>query len=204
MTSYALGIDLGTTFSCVAVYKNGKVEVIANEQGNRITPSYISYSDSGERLVGDAAKAMAASNPSNTIFDAKRLIGRQFNDATVQQDIKNYPFKVAEGRNGKPEFEVDIKGEKKRFLPEEISAAVLQKMKSIAESYLGTPVKDAVITCPAYFNDSQRSATKDAATIAGLNCLRIINEPTSAAISYGLDKNKGDNNVIVFDLGGKH
>jgi len=199
----AIGIDLGTTYSCVGVWQNDRVEIIANDQGNRTTPSYVSFTEE-ERLVGDAAKNGAAANPKNTVFDAKRLIGRRFNDANVQKDMKHWPFRVFEGAGEKPTIEVSYKGEKKQFLPEEISAAVLQKMKATAEAYLGGEVKDAVITVPAYFNDSQRQATKDAGAIAGLNVLRIINEPTAAAIAYGLDKSKtaGPQNVLIFDLGG--
>ncbi len=199
---YAVGIDCGTCMSACAIFLNGKVEVIANEQGNRITPSYVSFTDS-DRLIGDAAKSMAASNPKNTVFDAKRLIGRKFNDPTVQSDMKNWPFNVTEGKGGKPQIQVDFKGENKTYMPEEISAMVLQKMKQTAESYLGAEVKDAVITVPAYFNDSQRQATKDAGAIAGLNVLRIINEPTAAALAYGLDKkHSGEQNVVIFDCGG--
>jgi len=202
--STAVGIDLGTTYSCVAVWQNNRVEIIANDQGNRTTPSYVSFTDD-ERLIGDAAKGNAASNPTNTVFDAKRLIGRRFAEPSVQSDMKHWPFKVLEGKGGKPEIEVEYKGETKRFMPEEISAAVLQKMKATAEAYLGTTVTDAVITVPAYFNDSQRQATKDAGAIAGLKVLRIINEPTAAALAYGLDRMKeGEQNVLIFDLGGKH
>ena len=198
----AIGIDLGTTYSCVAVWQNDRVEIIANEQGNRTTPSYVSFGD--ERLVGDAAKNGAAGNPRNTVFDAKRLIGRKFNDPTVQSDMKHWPFTVKEGSAGKPLIEVEHKGETKTFAAEEISAMVLQKMKTTAEAYLGTEVKEAVITVPAYFNDSQRQATKDAGAIAGLNVLRIINEPTAAALSYGLDKRGGaEQNVVIFDCGGE-
>jgi heat shock protein 1/8 len=199
----AIGIDLGTTYSCVGVWMNDRVEIIANDQGNRTTPSYVAFADD-ERLVGDAAKNQAAANPMNTVFDAKRLIGRRFRDSTVQNDLKHFPFKVVEGRGEKCEIEVNFKGETKRFQPEEISAAVLQKMKTTAESFLGGTVKNAVITVPAYFNDAQRQATKDAGTIAGLNVLRIINEPTAAAIAYGLDrvKTNGEHNVLIFDLGG--
>ena len=200
--SKAIGIDLGTTYSCVGVWQNDRVEIIANDQGNRTTPSYVAFTDS-ERLIGDAAKNQTAMNPKNTVFDAKRLIGRKFSDSKVQEDIKSWPFKVVSGMSDKPSIEVEFKGETKRFEPEEISSMVLTKMKEIAEMYIGTDVKDAVVTVPAYFNDSQRQATKDAAAIAGLNCLRIINEPTAAAIAYGLDKNKDeDKNVLIFDLGG--
>ena len=200
--SVAVGIDLGTTYSCVAVWQNNRVEIIANDQGNRTTPSYVSFTDE-ERLIGDAAKGNAASNPTNTVFDAKRLIGRRFGEPSVQSDMKHWPFKVLEGKGGKPEIEVQYKGETKRFMPEEISAAVLQKMKATAEAYIGTPVTEAVITVPAYFNDSQRQATKDAGSIAGLKVLRIINEPTAAALAYGLDRMKGgEQNVLIFDLGG--
>lgn len=199
----AIGIDLGTTYSCVGVWQNDRVEIIANDQGNRTTPSYVSFT-AEERLVGDAAKQMAATNPKHTVFDAKRLIGRRFNDSTVQSDMKHWPFTVIDDA-GKPKIQVEFKGETKQFLPEEISAMVLTKMKQTAEAYLGKPVKSAVITVPAYFNDSQRQATKDAGTIAGLNVLRIINEPTAAAVAYGLDKlTQKAQNVLVFDCGGKH
>ncbi|KAK6874659.1 Heat shock protein SSA1 [Candida tropicalis] len=200
--SKAVGIDLGTTYSCVAHFANDRVEIIANDQGNRTTPSFVAFTDT-ERLIGDAAKNQAAMNPSNTVFDAKRLIGRKFNDPEVQTDIKHFPFKVID-KGGKPNVEVEYKGETKVFTPEEISSMVLGKMKEIAEGFLGTTVKDAVVTVPAYFNDSQRQATKDAGLIAGLNVLRIINEPTAAAIAYGLDKkgSKGEHNVLIFDLGG--
>jgi L1 cell adhesion molecule like protein len=198
----AIGIDLGTTYSCVGVWQNDRVEIIANDQGNRTTPSYVAFTDS-ERLIGDAAKNQTAMNPKNTVFDAKRLIGRKFSDPKVQEDIRGWSFKVVPGVADKPSIEVDFKGETKRFEPEEISSMVLTKMKEIAEMYIGTDIKDAVVTVPAYFNDSQRQATKDAAAIAGLNCLRIINEPTAAAIAYGLDKHKDeDKNVLIFDLGG--
>merc|ERR1711988_747347 len=199
----AVGIDLGTTYSCVGVFQHGKVEILAVGQGNRTTPSYVAFTDS-ERLIGDAAKNQVAMNPTNTIFDAKRLIGRQYQDSAVQADMKHWPFKVTNA-GGKPRLEVEYKSEEKSFTPEEISAMVLVKMKETAESYLGQEVKDAVVTVPAYFNDSQRQATKDAGVIAGLNIIRIINEPTAAAIAYGLDKKKsGDKeaNVLIFDLGG--
>jgi len=198
----AVGIDLGTTYSCVGVFQHGKVEIIANDQGNRTTPSYVAFTDT-ERLIGDPAKNQVAINPTNTIFDAKRLIGRKFNDSTVQSDLKHWPFKVVDV-GSLPKLEVEYKNETKTFTPEEISSMVLTKMKETAEAYLGHDVKDAVVTVPAYFNDSQRQATKDAGVISGLNVLRIINEPTAAAIAYGLDKKKGANecNVLIFDLGG--
>uniref|UniRef100_A0A914KWY1 Heat shock protein 70 n=1 Tax=Meloidogyne incognita TaxID=6306 RepID=A0A914KWY1_MELIC len=196
-----IGIDLGTTYSCVGVYKNGRVEIIANDQGNRITPSYVAFTENGERLIGDAAKNQLTLNPENTIFDAKRLIGREFTDKTVQDDMKLWPFGVADKAN-KPHIKANVNGEIKQFAPEEISAMVLGKMKEIAEAYLGHEVTHAVVTVPAYFNDAQRQATKDAGTISGLNVVRIINEPTAAAIAYGLDKKEGERNILVFDLGG--
>uniref|UniRef100_W5M4B0 Heat shock cognate 70-kd protein, tandem duplicate 2 n=1 Tax=Lepisosteus oculatus TaxID=7918 RepID=W5M4B0_LEPOC len=198
----SIGIDLGTTYSCVGVFQHGKVEIIANDQGNRTTPSYVAFTDT-ERLIGDAAKNQVAMNPNNTIFDAKRLIGRKYEDPVVQSDMKHWPFKKVISDGGKPKVQVEYKGENKTFYPEEISSMVLTKMKEIAEAYLGQKVSNAVITVPAYFNDSQRQATKDAGVIAGLNVLRIINEPTAAAIAYGLDKGKrGERNVLIFDLGG--
>ncbi|CAD5226358.1 unnamed protein product [Bursaphelenchus xylophilus] len=198
----AVGIDLGTTYSCVGVFMHGKVEIIANDQGNRTTPSYVAFTDT-ERLIGDAAKNQVAMNPQNTVFDAKRLIGRKFDEPTVQADMKHWPFKVVQAEGGRPKVQVEYKGETKSFFPEEISSMVLIKMKETAEAFLGSEVKDAVVTVPAYFNDSQRQATKDAGAIAGLNVLRIINEPTAAAIAYGLDKKGGvERNVLIFDLGG--
>ena len=197
----AVGIDLGTTYSCVAVWQNDRVEVIANDQGNRTTPSYVAFTDT-ERLIGDAAKNQVAMNPHNTVFDAKRLIGRKFMDSDVQSDMKHWPFSVIE-KDGKPHIQVEYKGEKKIFTPEEISSMVLLKMRETAEAFIGSDVKDAVVTVPAYFNDSQRQATKDAGVIAGLNVMRIINEPTAAAIAYGLDKKSDkEKNVLIFDLGG--
>jgi heat shock protein 5 len=195
-----IGIDLGTTYSCVGVMQKGKVEILVNDQGHRITPSYVAFTDE-ERLVGDAAKNQAAANPTNTIYDIKRLIGRKMSEKDIQSDIKHFPFKVI-ARDDKPHVQVEVHGEKKVFTPEEISAMVLGKMKEVAESYLGKKVTNAVVTVPAYFNDNQRQATKDAGVIAGLNVLRIVNEPTAAAIAYGLDKVDGERQIIVYDLGG--
>ena len=207
----AIGIDLGTTYSCVAVFQHGKVEIIANDHGNRTTPSYVAFTDT-ERLIGDAAKNQVAMNPNNTVFDAKRMIGRRFDDPTIQSDMKHWPFTVI-NEGGRPKIQVEYKCETKNFFPEEISSMVLTKMKETAEAYLGTTVSDAVVTVPAYFNGSQRRATKDAGVIAGLNVLRIINESTAAAIAYGLDKKlnaaygldkklKAEQNILIFDLGG--
>jgi len=196
-----IGIDLGTTYSCVGIYKDGRVEIIANDQGNRITPSYVAFTEDNERLIGDAAKNQLTSNPKNTVFDAKRLIGRQFSEKTVQSDKKLFPFAVIE-KKGKPHVKVSVGGKDETFAPEEISAMVLTKMKETAEAYLGKKVTHAVVTVPAYFNDAQRASTKDAGTIAGLNVMRIINEPTAAAIAYGLDKITDEKNILVFDLGG--
>jgi heat shock 70kDa protein 1/2/6/8 len=198
----AIGIDLGTTYSAVAVMRNGKVELIANDNGNRTTPSYVAF-NSQERLIGDAAKNQAAVNAENTIFDAKRLIGKKFNDPQLQGDMRHWPFKVTSGEGNKCVIHAEFKDEQKTFQPEEISSMILTKMKTTAEEYLGETVTDAVITVPAYFNDSQRQATKDAGAIAGLNVLRIINEPTAAAIAYGLNNKKDvEQNVLIFDLGG--
>jgi heat shock protein 5 len=197
-----IGIDLGTTYSCVGVFKNGRVEIIANDQGNRITPSYVAFMENGERLVGDAAKNQATINPENTVFDVKRLIGREFSDKSVQADKKLVPYKII-SHKGRPKIEIQMSDKKTSvFSPEEISAMILQKMKLTAESYLGKEIKDAVVTVPAYFNDAQRQATADAGSIAGLKVQRIINEPTAAAIAYGMDKTGGESNALVFDLGG--
>lgn len=198
-----IGIDLGTTYSCVGIWQNDRVEIIASDSGGRTVPSMVSFTDT-ERLIGDAAKSAASAFPRSTIFDAKRMIGRAVTDPLLQKDAKHFPFGVVDDGKGRPQIEVETKDGLKRFYPEEVSAMVLQKMKSIAEAYLGQPVKDAVVTVPAYFNDAQRQATKDAGNIAGLNVIRIINEPTAAAIAYGLDKTAkdGEKNVLIFDLGG--
>ncbi|KAH0006552.1 hsp70-like protein C, partial [Aureobasidium melanogenum] len=195
-----IGIDLGTTYSCVGIMKGGKVEILVNDQGNRITPSYVAWNDE-ERLVGDAAKNQYASNPERTVFDIKRLIGRKFNDKDVQRDMKHFPFKVV-NKNGQPRVQVEVQDGQKTFTPEEVSSMILGKMKEVAESYLGEKVTNAVVTVPAYFNDAQRAATKDAGTIAGLNVLRVVNEPTAAALAYGLDKTGEERQIIVYDLGG--
>ncbi|MCH0629684.1 molecular chaperone DnaK [Kocuria palustris] len=195
-----IGIDLGTTYSCVGVMKNGQVEILANDQGNRITPSYVAFTPE-ERLIGDAAKNQAASNVKNTVFDIKRLMGLKYDDKEVQKELKHLPYNINK-KKGKPVVEVEVNGESKEFYPEEISGMILGKMKQIAEDYLGKKVTHAVVTVPAYFNDAQRQATKDAGTIAGLNVMRIVNEPTAAAIAYGLDKTDGEKQIIVYDLGG--
>ncbi|EDR24595.1 heat shock 70 kDa protein, putative [Entamoeba dispar SAW760] len=201
-TGIGIGIDLGTTYSCVGIWENDRVEIIANDQGNRTTPSYVAFTDT-ERLIGDAAKNQIGMNVKNTVFDAKRMIGRRFSEPSIQKDMKHWSFKVVDDGHDKPIIEVEYKGEIKRFTPEEISSMVLTKMKETAETFIGKEVKNAVITCPAYFNDSQRQATKDAGTIAGMNVMRIINEPTAAAIAYGLDKkSSGEKKVLIFDLGG--
>jgi len=195
-----IGIDLGTTYSCVGIFKNGRVEIIPNELGNRITPSYVAFNDE-EKLVGEAAKNQASVNPTRTVYVVKRLVGRQFEDKEVQRDMKYVPYKIV-SQKGKPYIQIDTTAGTKKLSPEEVSAMILVKMKEVAEAYLGREVTNAVVTVPAYFNDAQRTATKDAGTIAGLNVLRIINEPTAAAIAYGMDKKSGEKNIIVFDLGG--
>lgn len=195
-----IGIDLGTTYSCVGIFKNGRVEIIPNEMGNRITPSQVAFTDD-EKLVGEAAKNQGASNPLRTVFVIKRLVGRKFDDKEVQRDMKYLPYKIV-SKSGKPYVSVDTTAGNKQLSPEEVSAMILVKMKEVAEAYLGKEVKYAVVTVPAYFNDAQRTATKDAGQIAGLDVLRIINEPTAAAIAYGMDKKSGEKNIVVFDLGG--
>jgi len=200
MDTDSIGIDLGTTYCCVATFRGGRVEIIPNDQGSRTTPSFIAFNDT-ERLIGEGAKYQAPINPENTIFDVKRMIGRKFNDPIVQNDIKYYSFKVIKDESDKPMVQVMYQAEKKTFYPEELSGMLLGKLKEYAESYLGHPVKKAVITCPAYFNDSQRQATKDAGIIAGLEVLRIVNEPTAASIAYGMDKKK-DGKILIFDYGG--
>ncbi|KAI9659601.1 MAG: ATPase with role in protein import into the ER [Alyxoria varia] len=195
-----IGIDLGTTYSCVGIMKGGKVEIITNDQGNRITPSYVAWNDD-ERLVGDAAKNQFASNPHRTVFDIKRMIGRKFSDKDVQGDMKHFPFKVV-NKDGQPRVSVEVSGSEKSFTPEEVSAMILSKMKEVAEGFLNQKVNNAVVTVPAYFNDAQRAATKDAGTIAGLNVMRVVNEPTAAALAYGLDKGDKERNIVVYDLGG--
>ena len=199
----SIGIDLGTTYSCVAIWKDNQVEIIANDQGARTTPSYVAFTDN-ERLIGQSAKNQAGNNPSNTIFDAKRLIGRKYSESTTQSDIKHFPFNVKADSQDRPIITANYKDEEKEFKPEEISAMILTKMKETAEEYIGKKVDSAVITVPAYFNDAQRQSTKDAGAIAGLNVLRIINEPTAAAIAYGLDKSTdSEKNILIFDAGGK-
>jgi len=200
-SKYCAGMDLATTYCCVGLWQNDRVEILASESGARSIPSYVAFTDT-DRLVGEAAKSQAAGNTANTVFDAKRLIGRKFSDPLVQEDIKRYPFKVVGDASDRPQIVVQTKDGEKKFYPEEISAMLLQKMKQMVESYVGEEVKDAVITVPAYFNDAQRQATKDAGVIAGLNVLRIINEPTAAAIAYGLEKTKGEKNILIFDCGG--
>ena len=196
-----IGIDLGTTYSCVATYQKGRVEVITNEQGNRITPSVMAWTDEGERLIGDSAKNQAASNPHNTVFDVKRFIGRRFSEKSVQSDMKHFPFTL-KGKNDNPFVHVSEGGKDKSYAPEELSAMVLSKMKEIAEKFVGDKVVNAVVTVPAYFNDAQRQATIDAGRIAGLNVIRTVNEPTAAAMAYGLNKKADDAKILVFDLGG--
>ncbi len=200
---YAIGIDAGTTNFCLSVFRNNRSEIIPNDQGNRTTPSYVAFTDT-ERLIGDAAKNQATANPKNTVYDAKRLIGRKFSDKIVQDDVKLWPFEVKGDKNDKPLIVVDSMGAKEELQAEQITAMLLERMKETAEEYLGEKVTQAVITVPAYFNDSQRQATKDAGSIAGLEVLRIINEPTAAAVAYGLDQGKDvDQNILIFDFGGK-
>lgn len=201
MSNTIIGIDLGTTYSCVAVWQKGNVEIITNEQGNRTTPSYVGFTES-ERVIGEPAKNQANSNPKNTIYDVKRLIGRRYNDSVVQEEKKKLLYNIIDKEN-KPIINAIYKNEKKEFTPEQISAMILGKMKETAEKYLGHEVKRAVITVPAYFNNAQRQATKDAGAIAGLKVERVINEPTAAALAYGLNKKEGAKNLLIFDLGGK-
>ncbi|CAF1519155.1 unnamed protein product, partial [Adineta steineri] len=196
-----IAIDLGTSYSSVGIYKNGRVDIIPNDHGSRLTASYVAFTAEGERLIGDAAKNQLTSNPENTIFDVKRLIGREFNDPSIQSDIKNLPFNVINYKS-KPTIAINVGSERKYFEPEEICAMLIGKMREIAEAYLGYKVTHAVITVPSYFNNAQRQATKDAATISGLDYVRLINEPTAAAIAYGLDKREEAKDIIVFDLGG--
>jgi len=196
-----IGIDLGTTYSCVGIWEKGRVEIIANDLGSRITPSYVAFTETGERLIGEAAKSQAAINPTRTLFDVKRFIGRRYDEPTVQRDKKLLPFDII-NKEGKPFIQIDIKGELVTFSPEQISAMVLGKMKEVAEAYIGKPINRAVVTVPAYFNDGQRQATKDAGTISGMKVERIINEPTAAAIAYGLDQKGKEKNIMVYDLGG--
>lgn len=198
----SIGIDLGTCYSCVGVYQNGQVQIISNDQGSNTTPSYVSFTET-ERLIGDGAKTQSIRNSSNTIYEAKRLIGRKFDESSVQKDIKKFSYNVKADSNNNPSIEVDFKGETKTFSPTEIAGMILSKMKETAENYLGEKVTSAVITSPAYFSDQQRQATKDAGAIAGLEVLRIINEPTAAAIAYGLNNCQGEKNILIFDLGGK-
>lgn len=197
---YCIGIDLGTTYSCVGIYRNEGVEIIANDLGNRTTPSYVSFNEH-ERLIGETAKMQANSNLKNTIFDSKRLIGRKYSDIEVQEDIKKWPFKIKK-KSEKPIFHVKYKNELKKYTPEQISSMILSKMKNVAEDYIGEKIVNAVVTVPAYFNDSQRKATQDAGEIAGLNILRIINEPTAAALAYGLNNGDNEKKILIFDLGG--
>ncbi len=197
------GLDLGTTYSCIGIFQNDRVEIIANSQGNRTSPSYVAFTDT-QKLVGDAAKQQSSSNPENTIYDIKRLIGRKMTDKSVIEDIKTFPFKVISDKNNNPLVQVQYMKETRTFSPEEISAMIITEMKETAEAYLGEKIKNIVVTVPAYFNDSERQATKDSIAIAGLNCLRIINEPTAASLCYGLDKQKNkETNILVFDMGGK-
>lgn len=201
--NYCIGIDLGTTYSCVAVFRNNNVEIIANSLGNRTTPSWVSFTEN-EILVGEAAKNIYSSNTKNTIYDVKRLMGKKFSDTDVQNEIKNLTYKVKGDENDRIKIEIEFKNEIKEYYPEQISAMILEHMKKIAESYLGKNINKTVITVPAYYNNNNREAVKDAAAISKLNLLRIINEPTSSALAYGLDKiNDNEKNIVVFDCGGK-